>query len=69
NNSAVPSLPTIRANPPGRVPINGKKLDELARLSLCVVGYNFYSKLQRWASSDPKVQIHSENSDNGSGKE
>ncbi|KAL1516149.1 hypothetical protein ABEB36_000068 [Hypothenemus hampei] len=35
------------AYPAGRVPINGKKLDDLRTLSNYVVGYDFYSVLQK----------------------
>ncbi|KAL1509951.1 hypothetical protein ABEB36_004615 [Hypothenemus hampei] len=44
----VPELPTLKSYPGGRGPINGKKLDDLRTLSNYVVGYDFYSVLEKW---------------------
>nr|CAD7570486.1 unnamed protein product [Timema californicum] len=52
DNRAVPSLPSIRAYPAGRVPINAKKLEDLATLSNFLIGYNFYTALQAWPRSE-----------------
>nr|CAD7197882.1 unnamed protein product [Timema douglasi] len=62
-DNSVPSLPSIIANPAGRVPINAKKLKDLATFSNYLIGYNFYTILQGWPRM--RVQVQTEDSDDG----
>lgn len=58
SGSTVPSLPTAKAYPAGRVPINSNKIKDLTKLAPYLVGYeNFYDEIYGWPSSENQPGI------------
>ncbi|KAJ4447780.1 hypothetical protein ANN_09788 [Periplaneta americana] len=47
-----PSLPTKCAYPTEKIPINQKKLEDIAKLKNYVPGYAFYDEIFTWPSTN-----------------
>lgn len=51
--AVVPSLPTAKAYPLGKVPVNKKKLDDVRKLYGYVAGYeDFYNTILQWPTTE-----------------
>lgn len=60
----VPDLPTVRAYPSGKVPINKKKLEDLVKLSAYTTGYeDFYNDILQWPTTEAMCNVDREYDD------
>ena len=60
----VPELPTAKAYPCGKVPINKKKLEDLRKLKEYTRGYeSFYEDILQWPTTDAECNIRTDYQD------
>lgn len=63
-SNTAPELPTQKAYPAGKVPINKKKLDDVRKLMEYTKGYeHFYEDILRWPTTEADCVMDSERED------